>query len=61
LSWKTIGAGIFAAFDDVVPGLSLGIDHEARDHRVLGIALLDLGDLAQVRLDGPVADELDVV
>src|SRR5262249_26594526 len=58
---EAIGAGVFAALDDVVPGFTLGIDHEAGDDGVVGVLLLDIGDLAQVGFDGTVGDELDVV
>ena len=58
---EAIGAGVFGALDDVVPDFALGIHHEGRDDGVVRIALLDLGDLAEVGVDGAVADELDVV
>jgi hypothetical protein len=35
--------------------------HQRRDHGVLRVTLLDFGDLAQVGVDGAVADELDIV
>ena len=58
---QAIGARAFRALDHLAPGLTLRLDHERRDDRVAGIEALDLGNLAQVDLDGPVADELDVV
>src|ERR1035438_2372814 len=58
---QAIGAGVFGSLDDVAPGLALGIHHERRDDGVMGVALLDFGDLAQVGSDGAVADELDIV
>ena len=50
-----------ARLHDVVPGLALRFHHQRGDHGVLRIALLDLGDLAQVDFERPVGDELDVV
>ena len=48
---QAVGARVFGPLDDVVPGLALRLHHQRRDHRVLRIALLHLGDLAQIRLD----------
>ena len=47
---QAVGAGVFGARDDVVPRLALRLDHQRRDDGVLRIALLHLGDLAQIRL-----------
>ena len=58
---EAVGAGVFGALDDVVPGFALGIDHQGGDDGVLGIALFDLGDFAEVDFDGAVGDQLDVV
>ena len=58
---QAVGAGVFGALDDVVPGLALRFHHQRRDDGVLRVALLDLGDLAEVDLDRAVGDELDVV
>src|SRR5262249_36757384 len=61
VQFQHVGAGVLGAAHDVMPHLALGFDHEGRDHGVSGKPLLDLGDLAQVGLDGTVADEFDVV
>ncbi len=57
---KTIRARVDAALDDVFP-LLLGLHHEGNDDGVLRVLLFDLGDLAEVALEGPVRDELDIV
>ncbi len=58
---QTVGAGVFGALHDVVPRLGFGLDHQRGDDGILGIAALDLGNLAEVDVDGAVGDELDVV
>ena len=48
---QPVGARVFGPLHDVVPRLALRLHHQRRDHRVLRIALLHLGDFAQVHLD----------
>src|SRR5512146_1676322 len=55
-----VGAGVVHLRDDVVPGLGLRLDHERDDDSLVRIALLHLGDLAEVDVRRSVADELDV-
>ena len=61
VQFQAVGAGVFCALHDVVPGLALALDHQRGDDHMLGIAPLDLGNFLQVDRDGPVGDELDVV
>ena len=58
---EAVGAGVFCALHDVMPGLALALHHQRGDHDVLRVAPLYLRDLPQVDLDGAVGDELDVV
>ena len=55
-----VGAGVVAPGDDLVPGLALRLDHEARHDRLVRVAPLDLADLGEVDVGRAVADELDV-
>ena len=58
---QAVGARVFGSLHDVVPGFARRLHHQRRDHRVLRIALLHFGDLAQIGFDGPVRDQLDIV
>ena len=58
---EAVGAGVFRALHDVMPGLAFGFDHERGDDDVLRVAALYFFDLAKVDFDGAVADEFDVV
>src|SRR3984885_1200737 len=58
---QAVGARVFGAPHNVVPGFARGLHHQRRDYRVPGVALLHLGDLAQIRFDGPVRNQLDIV
>src|SRR5262249_51222602 len=56
----TICPRVNGALDDVAP-LLLGFDHERNNEGVLRVLLFDVDDLAKVRLERTVGDELDVV
>ena len=56
-----VASGVLCAFDDLVPGFAIGLDHERGEEGVIGEVAFDVGDLAQVDLEGAVGDELDVV
>ena len=58
---QPIRARTLRALHHLVPGLALRLHHQRRNHRMLRIQPLHLGDLAQVHLDGPVADQLNIV
>src|SRR5579859_5691309 len=58
---QQVGARIFCAANNLVPGCLLRFHHQRSDHRVLGKAFLHIGDLAQVVFNGAIADEFDVV
>src|SRR5688572_10312489 len=51
---ESIGAGIFRTADNVVPRLALGIHHQGGNYGVVRVALLDLGNFAEVGVDGTV-------
>ena len=55
-----ISTGVLHIAHDVVPFVA-GLHHQRGDHRVVREALFHLGDLAQVVLQRPVGDQLDVV
>ena len=40
VEFEAVGAGVFAALNDVVPGFALRFDHEGRDDGVVRVALL---------------------
>src|SRR6185369_13719650 len=61
VQFQPVGAGVFGAAHDVVPGLACGLHHERCDHGVVRILLFDGGDFAQVGFDRAVADEFDIV
>jgi len=56
-----VGAGVFRLLHHLVPRFPLRFDHQRRDHGMLRVVTLDLGDFLEVFGDRPVADELDVV
>ena len=58
---QAIRARVFGSLHDLVPGFALRFHHQRRDHGVLRIALLHLGDLAQIHFERTVGDQLDVV
>ena len=58
---QPVGARVFGRCTIVVPRLALRLDHQRRDHRVFRIALLHFCDLAQIHIERPVADQLDIV
>ena len=55
-----VRAVIDHGLDDVAPVLP-GLDHQRRDQGMPGVLLLHLAHLAQVDLERPVGDQLDVV
>src|SRR5277367_3267198 len=61
IQFERVGAGIFGAADDVVPGFAFGFDHEGGDDEIFGVAFFYFGDLAQIYGDGAVADQFDIV
>src|SRR6185312_4107762 len=58
---QQIGAGILRAANDFVPDLTLRLDHQRSYDRVLRKTFFDFSDLAEVRLNWPIADQLDIV
>ena len=58
---EPVGARALGGLDDLVPLLALRLHHQRHDDGVLRVALLDLGDLAQVHRERTIGDELDVV
>ncbi len=46
---------------ELVPALARALGHERGDDRAVGIGRFAFGDLAQVDVERPIADELDVV
>ena len=56
-----VGAGLLDRGQDRLPARLVAGDHERDDHRAVGVVALDDLDLAEVGLQRPVGDELDVV
>src|SRR5208283_5836097 len=52
---------IFDAPDNLSPRLGFGLNHRGNDHRAIGPGTLDLGNLAQIDIQGPVGNQFDVV
>ncbi len=61
IEFETVAACVLRSLDDLVPGLSFGFDHQAGDHRIIGISLLAVGHLPEIDLKRPVGDQLDIV
>ena len=57
----TVGAGVLDQGQDVFPCLLLARHHDGDDDRPVRPVLLDLLDLAQVEMEIPVGDQLDIV
>src|SRR5690606_37033896 len=56
-----VGPGVLYLLDDPLPRLWVRRDHRGHDDGSVRPQLLDLGDLLEVHLQGPVRDQLDVV
>ncbi len=56
-----VGAGLLDPGQDGLPAGLLAGHHERDDHRPVGPVALDLLDLAQIDLERPVGDQLDIV
>ena len=61
VQFESIRAGVLGALDHAVPGLAGRFNHQRRDYGMVWITLLHFVDLAQIRLNGTVTNELDVI
>src|ERR1700755_3403184 len=61
VKFKPIRTRVLRTHDNVVPRLALALDHERSDDNMLRISPLDLCDLLEIDLRGPVGDEFNII